>query len=67
MKYPQDDFYTDYENEYKDLEPDKTQQEKAVHIYGTSKRLVKRQFILMLLLIFPITVCIGLAIKTIIQ
>lgn len=66
MKYPQDDFYTDYENEYKDLEPDKTQQEKAVHIYGTSKRLVKRQFILMLLLIFPITVCIGLAIKTII-
>ena len=66
MKYPQDDFYTDYENEYKDLEFDNTQQENAVKIYNTSKRLPKRQFILMLLLVFPITVCIGLAIKVIV-
>lgn len=67
MKYPQDDFYTDYENEYKDLEFDNTQQENAVKIYNTSKRLPKRQFILMLLLVFPITVCIGLAIKVIVM
>ena len=67
MQYPQGDFYKDYSDEYKDLEPDNTQQGRAEHFYNSSKRLAKRQFILMLLLVFPITVFIGLLIKIIIM
>ena len=67
LKYPQDDFYKDYSDKYKDLEADNTQQERAVRFYNSSKRLAKRQFILMLLFVFPITVFIGLVSKVIIM